>query len=314
MKILQALNHTKIIVESEDDLFPGLDASVLSSRSEEEKSAQQYDLDWLKAQQERLSRMWNINQDQIIKQQAYFEENDAFIYIKDVPPGMQTVKYEDFDWLKKYPMAEEYLENSVISKASPMLKDIEKYVRAFSHYLERTEAVYQKMHHIRMKLRAVEKREKKKRTDTAQGTFDAYAKTVQQISPPKTIPAKLPVKNRKDIKNPYTVANARNPYAGHVAHYPHWSKYWKDQIVQIEEILKRNGKGGLGMMYAATHDNGGARFNFVITGANGNLTWRKYDPSPGAGQNWIYLNGKKTNTSSLLSASKAKQDQLVQSL
>ena len=79
-------------------------------------------------------------------------------------------------------------------------------------------------------------------------------------------------------------------------------------------MLKRNGKGGLEMMYASTHQNGGGRFNFIITGANGKLTWRKYDPSPGAGQNWIILAGKKMNTSSLLGGLPHKQDALIQTL
>ena len=79
-------------------------------------------------------------------------------------------------------------------------------------------------------------------------------------------------------------------------------------------MLKRNNKGGLEMMYASTHNNGGPRFNFVITGANGNLTWRKYDPSPGAGANWIFLNGKKMNTSQLFNMDNAQQDMAVGSL
>ena len=106
---------------------------------------------------------------------------------------------------------------------------------------------------------------------------------------------------KPSLANPYFGRKGKaleKQYAGHPAHYPYWSNDWKRRIMAMDEFLK-NGNQELEMMYAGTFYNSGNRFNFMIVGAGGNFLWRKYDPSPGAGQNHVYLNGKKMKTTTL---------------
>jgi len=107
---------------------------------------------------------------------------------------------------------------------------------------------------------------------------------------------------KPSLANPYFGRKGcplEKQYAGHPAHYPYWSNDWKRRIMAMDEFLTKNGKQGLEMMYAGTFFNSGNRFNFMIIGAGGNFLWRKYDPSPGAGQNHVYLAGQKMKTTTL---------------
>ncbi len=144
------------------------------------------------------------------------------------------------------------------------------------------------------------KREGRKK---AEGDWPTY----QQKHPentPSTIPPKIARTSgiKPSLANPYFGRKhcaLKRQYAGHPAHYPNWSNDWKRRIMAMDKLLTKNGKQGLEMMYAGTFENEGNRFNFMIIGASGNFLWRKYDPSPGAGQNHVYLNGKKMKTSDL---------------
>lgn len=123
---------------------------------------------------------------------------------------------------------------------------------------------------------------------------------------PSTIPPKVSraAGLKPSLANPYfgrsgCKMDKDKQYAGHPAHYPYWSNDWKRRVMAFEELLIRNGKQGFEMMYASTFFNSGNRFNFMIIGAGGNFLWRKYDPCPAAGQNDIFLNGKKGKASTL---------------
>ena len=312
MKIHNLLCCANIVLEANDDLFPGLSSSVFDKKP---KDKEQEDMKSLEAQQEKLQEFMSVYRYHYDRMTDYLERNDAFIQVPwNTSPGPTEVSYDTFDWFDKYSNVTSGLGNFAISKTSPLFKDFESYIHQLDKHQGRIRFFLSKLQKVRDKIENLTKKENKSRRTAATTSFGPYARATPKISTPKQIPKQIPIKNRKRINNPYVTANAAKQYAGHAAHYPHWSPYWKDQITQVEEILKRNNKGGLDMMYASTHQNGGARFNFVITGANGNLTWRKYDPSPGAGANWMYLDGTKINTSSLLSAPPAKQDKMVQSL
>lgn len=297
-------------------MFPGLGASVFDEKkSKEEKLVQQEEYEWLKAQRKRLENVMSTYSKARRRVMKHLDDEDAFIHIGN-GLGPNDVRYDSFGWLDKYTEVSDTMMGYAIGKNSSIFNNIEKVISDYNRIEKQWTDIRRKVNTVRNKIEIIEKSEKKARVSAASVSFDSYAQATQKISAPSPIPNKIPVAGakRRPINNPYVTVGAAKQYAGHVAHYPHWSRYWKDQITTVEGILKRNGKGGLEMMYASTHQHGGGRFNFVITGANGKLTWRKYDPSPGAGQNWIFLDGKKMNTSSLLSANQKQQDQMVQAL
>jgi len=310
------MNTLKLINEVNDDangLFPGIDASAFGSKK---KAVDIDDAAALEAEHEGLRSRANEFSNMSSRMMRYLESKDAMTYVASGGLGQDEIAYKDFDWLDKYEETRGSLRSYAINKKSPLLNDIEKHIRTLNGYNERSHYYSAKAYDVHQRMKFLVKRANKARRNDAGQAFGPYAAAAPKMAPPKIMPTKLPVAGarRRPIDNPYNTPNAKKKYAGHVAHYPHWSDYWKDQIMQVEDMLKRNGKGGLTTMYASTHDNGGGRFNFVITGANGNLTWRKYDPSPGAGQNWVILDGEKMNMSSLLSANKDKQDKMIQKL
>jgi hypothetical protein len=300
--------------ENNDDMFPGVSSSVFDdAKAKDQPEHDTNDKEWV---QEQLTRYHEIRMVYSKKREnimADMSNNGAREYIGHAPPPSNAISYASFDWSHQYNIPG-LINGYAIEKSSPYLKDIESTVKVLQGYYDRENFFRNKSTNFSSALKRIRAQEKKSVANAAGVEFGTYAKNVSKMNAPYPIPHKLPVANKRPINNPYVTANATKQYAGSVFHYPHWSAYWKTQIMTIEAILKRNGKKGLEMMYASTHNNGGARFNFVIEGANGKLTWRKYDPSPGAGQNWIILNGNKMNTSTLLGADKSKQDKAVQLL
>lgn len=305
------------LLETDEDMFPGLTSSVFDDmRKKDQNQPDPDDLEVVKRKDKILSdrlALYNKRYNDLWNQ---LDKHNAL----NVPSGLgmsagpNEVMYTDFPWFDKYPALRYRLKNYAISKKSPWFNNIEDKVAQLEKFNTEVIKIFELRRGYVKKIKKILAEQKKSQRGSASDSFDQYAKKVPKLSPPSIMPTKIPVKNKRPINNPWVTANATKQYAGNVFHYPDWSPYWKDQIMQVEDMLNRNNKGGLGMMYASTHDNSGARFNFVITGANGNLTWRKYDPSPGAGQNWIFLNGQKMNTSRLLGMDKAKQDQAVKSL
>lgn len=315
MKMYNIFRHASPLAESEN-LFPGIDSSVFdNSKAKDVKPIDPDNVEAVKAQSQKYSDVMSVYRHHFQQLIDYLDANDAMTYVGyGMSAGPNEVMYASFDWLDKYESVQGRLVTFAISKKSPVFKDIEKYIRKLNSLQGRIDFFGLKISRINNALKAGKKKAKKARTAAASTTFVTFAQNAPHIAAPNPIPNKVLSSTGSKVANPYVHAGASKQYAGHVAHYPHWTPYWKDQIMQIEDILKRNGKAGLEMMYASTHQNGGGRFNFIITGANGKLTWRKYDPSPGAGQNWIILAGKKMNTSSLLDANAARQDKLVASL
>lgn len=127
------------------------------------------------------------------------------------------------------------------------------------------------------------------------------------VSNTKIPEAQIPQKvdsGKGKFENPYFQSPPGNRFAGHPDHYS-WSSQMQKIYYTIKDALARNGLAPMDVMYAGKR-NGGSEF--AVIGAGGSLVWRKYDPSPGAGQNWLYINGKQMHTSSFVSASVASQD------
>lgn len=96
--------------------------------------------------------------------------------------------------------------------------------------------------------------------------------------------------------NPALYSAAHKRFAGRPWDFSWWTSKRLQEYKAFSDLLKRNGKNGFTKMYAGMYH--GQYLNFVMIGDDGNFVWRVYDQGGGSGQNWLYINGKKTNASS----------------
>lgn len=85
-------------------------------------------------------------------------------------------------------------------------------------------------------------------------------------------------------------------YAGSPEQYPDLTGSQVKLLGQIQAILKAAGIPPLTILYGGRLSKQYAGINFVAMNANQTFAWRKYDPSPGAGQNWVYFPGKESGS------------------
>lgn len=116
------------------------------------------------------------------------------------------------------------------------------------------------------------------------------------------------------FENPYLLGGTDSDrYIGSPENYKDFSLQMKKQYEELKSILAANGLH-IDTLYASKHVYKGNRFNFAGIGAGGRFVWRKYDPAPGAGQNWVYIDGERLNTSTFLSMPVAKRQKLLEPL
>ena len=148
MKIHNIIKRTNIVMESEDDMFPGIDASAFddikqtSPNSDEfrdaELSSQLDKLYRLKRHTEKLqSLVWIYDK----KKDAAFKHlynKDAYVFSPNNKKrlGPPIVQYADFKWLKDSGMLVD-LRNHGIDKNSPLFKTIEKEIRKLGNIKHR---------------------------------------------------------------------------------------------------------------------------------------------------------------------------------
>lgn len=126
---------------------------------------------------------------------------------------------------------------------------------------------------------------------------------------PASIPALVPTKpGSKGVQNPYVLNDAaQGPgYAGAPSGYK-FTTQMQRLYNEIESALRRNGKT-LATIYVGRPYTGYSAINFIATTTDSKFVWRKYDPGPGAGQNFVFLNGVKMNTSTFVGYTPAQQD------
>ena len=133
MKTHNILSHKPFVLEAEDDLFPGLDSSVLGSKKKE------VDTDGLTKRQleVEVERLNNLQKDffrAYTRLWDHFEENDALQAHGSDP---NETPYLYFDWLDKYESVKDELSYYGINKNSPLFSNIEKHVRALDDYRKR---------------------------------------------------------------------------------------------------------------------------------------------------------------------------------
>ena len=92
-------------------------------------------------------------------------------------------------------------------------------------------------------------------------------------------------------------------YAGPPEQYPDLTTSQVKLFNEIQGILKRTGILPLTLLYGGRRSKSYPGINFVAVNADKTFAWRKYDPSPGSGQNWIYIAGVRQKGGGLLKTS-----------
>jgi hypothetical protein len=125
--------------------------------------------------------------------------------------------------------------------------------------------------------------------------------TAEQI-PEAHVPAQISSGGKGKFQNPYFLSGVGR-YAGDPENFP-WTPHMQKMYITLRDILNKNNIPGFTIAYGSTLVDPvrkGASLlnysNFAIVGAKEKLVWRKYDMGGGSGQNWVYINGEKMNTS-----------------
>jgi hypothetical protein len=90
------------------------------------------------------------------------------------------------------------------------------------------------------------------------------------------------------IQTPLTTCELAH-YVGTPEGYPDLTTTQVALLKDINAGLSAYGLGPMALLIGGRKSKAYNGINFVAVGAGGRMAWRKYDPSPGAGQNWVYL-------------------------
>ncbi len=132
----------------------------------------------------------------------------------------------------------------------------------------------------------------------------ARTKGAPAIPRPPAIPNKVPVGPGRTIENPYNKGDKQ--FAGDPASFP-FSKTQANLYHALTTIFARSGRK-LTHMYAARAGHSG--YTFVVYSDDAPFAWYKYATasSPQAGQNYIFFNGVRLNTSDFIALTDSEQD------
>ena len=130
MKTHSLFYRTKIVLEAEDDLFPGIDSSAFDETKP--KNDKRSEIAKLRAELKHERSVVDTYEDQFQKLYRFLEDNDAIVEPAYDPVDPDEVPYEDFEWYGKYRHASSITGyGNAISRSSPIFNNIEKYIRTF---------------------------------------------------------------------------------------------------------------------------------------------------------------------------------------
>lgn len=170
--------------------------------------------------------------------------------------------------------------------------------------LEALEELQDEYRHAVMTERDNRKKQARGKARQKSGAWIAQQQQNNTNTKPSSNPPQLTFKPSKSksgksfrMDNPFHKdrSGGKDQFVGHPAYYQSWTPQMLAMYYQISQQLAAEGRPPLKTMYAGRQNS----ISFVVV-ADDNFVWRKYDPSPGAGQNWVYVDGKKMNTSNWL--------------
>ena len=156
MKTHNLFYHASIVLEAEDDLFPGIDSSAFDEHDKQKKQAPKKhatefdELDSLNDQAEYYTDLAVYHQKEKKHIIAFLQNNNAFEFSKSVP---QDIDYRDVSWLKnKYPLAYHEAHGFFASSSSPILGELQKHFAKLNRVLERVRRCRTKLDDIQIQL------------------------------------------------------------------------------------------------------------------------------------------------------------------
>lgn len=138
MKTHSLFQYATIVLEAEDDLFPGLDSSVfddaLSDGNEEKDGIKR-----VRNLEDTLYNLYQLDKENIDKVEDHLTNNNALINMRrtDKPPGPNVVPYTSFDWFDKYPNVRVRVGSRGIDKSSPIFNTVEGDIRTLNTHMRR---------------------------------------------------------------------------------------------------------------------------------------------------------------------------------
>lgn len=200
--------------------------------------------------------------------------------------------------------------NFDVREGTDLHQQLDRLVKSHKLHDKKWEHFHQLSNRVGTEIRYRQKQRKQQTKKAAAGIIQQKQRkaSTASIPNPKQLSFTTTAGKTFRMDNPYhkDKSGGKDAFAGHPAHYQSWTSQMAAMYVEIDGILHRNGKPTLSQMHAGRQNN----ISFVVS-ANDNFVWRKYDPSPGAGQNWVIINGKKMNTSVLINVSAQQQDAMV---
>ena len=141
MKAHNLFYHASIILESEDDLFPGIDSSAFDEHDKQKKREHfkptaNAELDWIDKQVEKYTDINWRSFREAERIELFLENNQA---LEERMTSSRDIEYKTLEWLRtKYPEAYERLDEYFAMASSPILDDLPKYMARLNWALERT--------------------------------------------------------------------------------------------------------------------------------------------------------------------------------
>jgi len=153
------LCHDPIILEAEDDLFPGIDSSVLGEIPPKDKEPT---LRSLRAQYEKLRDIADGQTEYFNRIMDHLEDNNAYIAIPfsgRLKPD--EIPYREFDWYGNY--SQHLMDKYAVSKNSPLFNNIEEYISKLNTHRDRIGVFSGKALRTKLKIEALQKTKRKAR-------------------------------------------------------------------------------------------------------------------------------------------------------
>lgn len=117
--------------------------------------------------------------------------------------------------------------------------------------------------------------------------------------PLNQIPQKLSTTGKGGFTNPYFIGTS-GKYAGD----PRGFNFTPQMLIlysKLQNILKKHNVAPINVIYGSVLVRSSTQHrNFAAIGGDGKFIWRKYDPAPGAGMNWVIMGKTKINTSDFI--------------
>lgn len=132
MKINSLLYHTKFVLESEDDMFPGISSSTFDDVKP--TNSKQLTAEQAAGRGHVYQRLFQENRKKVDEFLDFLDDNDALIELGD--EDEDDTNYDFIPWLKeKFPFAHKNLVDEFIAHDSPIVDELPKHMAVYNRLM-----------------------------------------------------------------------------------------------------------------------------------------------------------------------------------